>query len=114
MLYLASPYTSPHGHIMQGRYIAACHAAATIALEGKCVYSPIVHWHMVAVMHSLPRDFAFWDKQSFAMIDISAGVIVLQLEGWEQSIGVMKEIEYAQARGLPVTYMAEEEIQWPV
>lgn len=112
MIFLASPYTHQQSHVMQGRYIAACHAAATLANEGFIVYSPIVHWHMPAVLQNMPRDFSFWDTMSYAMLDKASECRVLKLEGWEQSFGVMREISHANLRGIPVTYMEEDDIKW--
>lgn len=112
MIYLASPYTHPQPHIMQSRYVQTVHAVANLIAQGIHIYSPIVHFHMVAMMRDLPKDFSFWMDLSYKMIDRADSVAVLKLEGWEQSIGILQETEYAVRKGLPVTYY-EESIAWP-
>lgn len=110
MIYLASPYTHKEERIRQTRYTAALRAVAHLLAEGKHVFSPIAHCHMVALAYELPGDFLFWQNFNEDMIDRCDELTVLQLEGWDTSYGVAKEIEYAEAIGRPVNYLLEETI----
>lgn len=105
MIYLASPYTDPDTTVMHQRFLLACTAVGLLTGRGEIVYSPIVHFHPVAQLMDLPRDFEFWRKQNFAMIEICVSVTVLRLPGWETSRGVNAETAYAKLLGRPVTYM---------
>lgn len=106
MIYLASPYSSTSNLTMETRYRQALEATAVFMREGHAVYSPIVHCHPMACIYALPRDISFWEDYSYHMIDLADEVWVLELEGLESSIGVMKEIEYAKAHDKPIRYVA--------
>lgn len=107
MIYLASPYTHANASVRQHRYIQAIHAVATYAKRGENCYSPVVHFHMAALIHELPGDFHFWQEINYAMIDRCDSLVVLKINGWDTSFGVMKEIEYAVSLGKPVSYLEE-------
>jgi hypothetical protein len=107
MLYLASPYSSPDPAVRQARYEANRTMVAHLACKGYIVYSPIVHFHPVAVAHQLPTEFAFWQAQNRGMIDHADSLYVLQLEGWNSSIGVASELQYAAELGLPCIFIKE-------
>lgn len=88
------------------RYADALHYTAGAIRKGHHIYSPIVHFHPMAAMHSMPRDIDFWWDISKNMIERADAVWVLMLEGWQNSIGVMKEIELAEQLAIPVTYVS--------
>ena len=94
--YIASPYTHKNEEVRNERFRQVMRFTANLMrLEIPC-YSPIVHCHELANSHQLPTTFEYWIKMNHAMIDASRGVIVLKLEGWEESKGVKDEIEYAK------------------
>ena len=95
MIYLASPYSDPDQSVMVRRFEDACEAVAHLTNSGKTVYSPIVHFHPVAIRHQLPRDFAFWREVNFNMLDRASKLYVLMLDGWRDSVGVQAEIDRA-------------------
>ena len=95
-IYLASPYTHNDPSIMEERYLAACKKAGQLARKGFYVYSPIVHWHPVAALYGLPRDWEFWKKLDRESIQLMDEVQILKLEGWEISIGLGNEIALAK------------------
>ena len=68
MIYLASPYTHKDEMVRQTRYRAALRATAYLLTEGKHVFSPIVHCHMVARAYELPGEFFFWQAYNENMI----------------------------------------------
>lgn len=103
-IYLASPYTDPSNNIMHQRYLAACKACGHLAGQNEIVYSPIVHWHNVAQMYQLPKDFEFWKTQDHSMIKLCSKVVVLCIDGWKDSKGVQSEIKFAQTLGKEIVY----------
>jgi nucleoside 2-deoxyribosyltransferase len=105
VIYLAQPYTSPHLEVMHERYEAALAFVAHISRKNQCIYSPVVHYHPVAVYHDLPRAFDFWRPLNEHMIDLADSLYVLQLEGWRESFGTAAEIAYAKSLGKPVVYV---------
>jgi hypothetical protein len=93
-IYLASPYTHPEESIMLSRFYQAVDFCAWAFKKGLYVYSPIVHWHPVATIRELPKDYMPWEKQGEVMMNSSRALWVLCLPGWEQSRGVLSEIIY--------------------
>lgn len=100
--YLASPYSSDDKDLQQLRYMAAVRACAFLAQTGLPVYSPIVHWHKVAQSHRLPTDAQFWRTQNETFMLHADHLKVLQLAGWQESIGVTEEIAWARSHNIPV------------
>lgn len=107
MLYIASPFSHPDPAIRKQRYLDVCKFTATKVLEGFVAYAPIVHgYHLTPYIGT---DWDAWSNVCLGMLDKTTELYVLKLEGWETSVGVREEIEYAKDLGLPITY-----IDWPV
>lgn len=115
LVYLASPYT-PKGcadHeiaaiIREDRFRAACRAAAVLMRQGKVVFAPIAHSHYIDLHLGEPESNEFWRRQDEPYLALCTEMVVLMLPGWEQSTGVRHEVEVAQFRGIPITYMVPE------
>jgi nucleoside 2-deoxyribosyltransferase len=105
--YLASPYSHPDPAVREERYRAACRAAAALLLAGQPVFSPIAHSHPL-VEYGLPADWSFWQRYDRELLERCDEVVVLMLDGWEESVGVREEIRLARAMGKPVRYLAPE------
>lgn len=99
--YLASPYTHANPAIMHTRWRCALHATAALICKGEFIYSPIVHCHELAQAHKLPRDFKFWKKYNFTMLEKADMLLILRIDGWEQSKGIAAEKEFAEELGIP-------------
>lgn len=107
-IFLASPYTHSNPRIMLQRYEKARDAAAKLLRGGITVFSPIVHFHDIALLHDFPKDAAFWENHNRPFLQLSCGLYVLTLPGWEDSIGVRREIELAHSFNLEVLYLHED------
>lgn len=105
MIYLASPYSHPDPTIRELRYLSAIKATAFLLRQKKWVYSPIVHNHPMALLEELPKEFGFWKDFDLHMIDCAEKLVVLRIEGWEQSVGVAAEVEYAKSINKLVEYL---------
>jgi hypothetical protein len=108
MIYLASPYSHPDAAVREQRFRAACRVVASLLRAAHVVFSPIVYCH-VLVEHGLPTDWAFWEHVDREHLKRCDDVIVLMLDGWEESAGVQAEIRLARDLGKRVRYLAEEE-----
>lgn len=95
MIYLASPYSSGVAELMEHRYDLAMRACAGLFHQRIIVYSPIVHWHEVAKRYNLPRDYKPWVEQDEGMISVCTEVWVLALKDWEDSAGVINDMNLA-------------------
>ena len=104
-IYLASPYTDKSDLIMHNRYLQVAEITAQLLNRGIHVYSPIVHCHELAKRFSLPRDFDFWQRYNEAMLEMASALHILQLEGWNNSKGVRKEIGFATSNSIPIVHL---------
>jgi hypothetical protein len=104
-IYLASPYTHEDPAIMEERYLAVCLKASQLINEGHFVYSPIAHWHPIAKLYDLPRDWNFWKKMDRKAISILDEVWILKLEGWSTSIGLGNEVLIARELHKPYIFI---------
>jgi hypothetical protein len=103
MIYLASPYTHPNPAVREQRFDAACAVAAMLLREGHLVFSPIAHSHPLT-RFGLPLEWDFWERYDRHHLERCESVLVLMLDGWEESRGVQAEIALAQSLGKPVWY----------
>jgi hypothetical protein len=60
------------------------------------------------VEHGLPAEWSFWQRNDREMVARCDDVVVLMLEGWEESVGVREEVRIAREMGKPVRYLARE------
>jgi len=102
--YLASPYAHPDPKVRERRYLAAMDVVVDSMVGGGDIvlYSPIVHNHPSSLRYDLPRDWEFWKKIDFPMLERCDTLFVLTIPGWEHSVGVTAEIEFAQQLGKQV------------
>jgi hypothetical protein len=62
--------------------------------------SPRICWQSV---------WSFWEQYDRKFLERCDEVVVLMLDGWEESVGVQAEIRIAGELGKPVRYLAPEE-----
>lgn len=107
--YLATPYSKFKGGIHEA-FILACEAAGKLMTErGLCVYSPIAESHPIAQMCGLdPLDHGIWLPACAPKMAAAHGLLVVEMPGWQDSVGVRHEIENFKAKGKPVHYL-----EWP-
>ena len=101
--YLANPYRGTEAQ-QRDRAHAAALASAALLRNHVPVYSPIVHNRTIELVGNFTEEetntlFLPFDLK---MLPAAAGLILLQLEGWEKSYGVGKELELCQAQNIPV------------
>lgn len=107
MIYLASPYSHPEAIGREARFHEACAATARLLKHGTAVFSPVVFGHPL-VAHGLPTDWSFWEPFAREHIARCDELLVLMLDGWQDSVGVAAEIEIAGEFGKPVRYLAQD------
>jgi len=75
--------------------------------EGYTVFSPIAHSHPIAVDldPKLTCDHEFWMRQDLPILAACKRMFVLCLPGWEHSRGVVAEMQFASAKGIPIEYI---------
>lgn len=110
LIYVASPYYHDNPYVMSNRYKAVAGACYLLLREGFNPISPICHWHPIK---NLPVNFDRVDNDlnrinKFLLLKCDI-VIVLTLNGWEDSTGVKEEVKIAREHGITVQYVDEKE-----
>jgi hypothetical protein len=104
-IYLALPYSDELPSVMERRFQLAVKKVGELLNAGHIVLCPVVHYHPVAEVCDLPRDWEFWEKFDVPMVDWADEVWVLMLPGWDESIGVKAECDLARELGKPILYL---------
>ena len=105
LIYLACPYTHPTPDVRAERFHQATKAAAALIRQGYIVFSPITMTHpidieMAGADNTLGADFwVAFDETFMERCDV---FVLLPLEGWQESKGVRREIEYFRIAGKPL------------
>jgi hypothetical protein len=104
--YLATPYSKYPGGI-EAAFKLACINAGVLMKAGIAVFSPIAHTHPIVIACKMDPfdDFFFWVPPDKPMMEAARGVILLQAEGWQQSVGMQIEREAFTAACKPVILM---------
>lgn len=103
--YVGSPYTKYPGGLEEAFRIA-CAETARLMLEGFAVFCPIAHTHSVAHHGNIPKkDHDFWMRVDKPMVDAAVGMIILTMEGWQESEGLQQEVEWFRAAAKPVLFL---------
>lgn len=103
--YLASVYSSaiPEGRIKEEVCDERHHEVSKIGLDlmkaGYVCWEPIASSYYKATNFKMPQDYTFWQERDRRMIKASDAVIVCDMPGWKESVGVTDEIEYARSLG---------------
>ena len=107
LVYLAAPYSHSDPQVKHDRFLAINQTAAKLIREGLFVFSPIPHTHPIALAGNLPTGWDFWEVYDRIMLSACGSVIILMLDGWQESRGVQAEITIAKELGLPISYREE-------
>jgi hypothetical protein len=112
MIYLASPYSHPDPLIMKTRFLLAEQCCAGLLRNRQWVYSPIVHCHELSQKFSLPTDFTYWRDYNFNLLRHATAVFVLDIKGWNESKGVMAELDMARQLDISHWFVNPEGDRW--
>lgn len=93
--YLASPYTHREYDVMEQRYDIACEALVWLLDRKIWTISPIVQQHEIVKKYDMPRTYAYWSQYNKALLKDAMGLLVLTIDGWEESVGVQEEMKLA-------------------
>lgn len=108
MIYLASPYSHKDPVIKKTRFLLAEQATAALINQGYLVWSPIVHCYEMAMKYQMPDDAEFWKRYNFDFIRRCDSMYVLDIDGWQDSKGVMMELKLANEMLLNVAWTTPE------
>ena len=97
--YLGQPYTSNFKLVERLRYKAAL-ACLYYFRDIATIYSPIVHYHQMAVDYKFSGSPEFYATHNKNMLEFSNGLIVFKLKGWKESKGLEFEIKFAKEHNI--------------
>ena len=103
--YLAAPYTHKKHYMMVARFLAINRVACEYMRRGEYIFSPISHTHPIAEAGELKRGWDYWHGYDARMISVCDEMIVLTLDGWKESVGVIAEIKIAEDLKMPILYV---------
>ncbi len=100
--YLASPYSKyPAGLEVACQDVAAI-AAALMDVDVN-LFCPITHTHPIAFYSNRPAtDSASWTRLQVPIMHAAVGMIVVQMDGWQESRGISEEREIFKAARKPI------------
>lgn len=104
LYYLASPYTHTDVEVRNKRFEITSKITVDLLHKNIFTFSPIAYNHPM-VGYGLPTDWNFWQEYDTSFLDRCDGLILLMLDGWDISVGVSAEVEYAKQIGLKVYYL---------
>ena len=103
-IYLGCPYTHDDLEVREKRFLHVSKFAAMLIAKGYLVFSPISHSHQICIEGDMPIEFSYWKELDTSFIEWSDFMIVLKLDGWEDSNGLKEEIALTQYLGKEVKY----------
>lgn len=107
-IYLATPYTGTKEE-REARFKEVNRVTAALIKQGFIVFSPISQSHPIALEHTLPHTWDFWEAFDTAFIEWADELVVLMQDGWKTSTGVQAEIGIARKLGKPIKYVTSME-----
>ena len=110
LIYLASPYSDVDEVVRKTRYFQTMIACKALHDRGVPVISPIVYGHQFAQEFGAPIDYDYWETLNQALTDKADQLVVLQLFGWNASVGIAKELLNFSAQDKYIGYITMREI----
>jgi len=118
MVYLASPFTCYYESNTLKHQIERFRYDLITEIGGKLelIYAyafilPITMSYNTAKYMNVSGEFKYWARRDLTYISRSDEVWVVQMEGWEDSIGIREEVKFAQENNITVRYVHPETLK---
>lgn len=105
MIFISAPYSHKDKKIEAYRYEGICRYAAHLFSNNRTSMSPVMMGHPCLAFEKMPGDFAFWKDYAYEVLSKCDELHVLELDGWNESVGVAQEIIYAGNANIPIKYI---------
>ena len=93
LIYLASPYWHDDPKVREERVKTNAIYCGDALLDGKRIYSPLVHFSGILRYHDVPcMTEDKWLEFAMSIMLVCSELYVLKLDGWDKSFGVGCEI----------------------
>lgn len=107
LIYIACPYAHRDILIQKERFKQVSKFAGMLAYAGNIVYSPISHSAPMQYENKRKDGYSFWRTMDEFYLLRSDVMMVLMLDGWEESEGVAQEMIFANEHGKPIIYIPQ-------
>lgn len=104
LVYLAAPYTHENPLVVDARMSRLCVVDATLMKRGVMTASPLMK-HFLLEHSDLPGDWNYWKDYAEVLLSKCDKMVVVTMQGWEESVGVQAEIKLCEQFGIPVEYL---------
>ena len=105
LCYIASPYTK-YLHGIDQAYKDVCAVAAVLITHGVKVFAPICHSHSIATHGNInPLNHNMWLAADEPMMDAADALVIVKLDGWNESYGVDYEVDVFKAADKDIFYL---------
>jgi hypothetical protein len=106
MIYVAAPYTHADPAVVKQRMLDFAKVMSTLIAQGEHPVSPLMNHFLVDYAETdFPLTWEYWQEYSYSLLSVSKELLVITMDGWEQSTGVAAEIEMAKQLNLPIRYV---------
>lgn len=102
LIYLASPYTHSDPTVEDQRFEQICQIAGDLILKGYHIFCPIAAAHTISRAKNITGRWEFWQEFDRKMLDACDELWVVDMPGWQESVGINGEIRYMIKLGKPV------------
>lgn len=103
MIYISAPYNHKDPNVIEYRMLVVYSKFAELMMQGEVPISPLMA-HSVVKLHPVPSNAEFWEQYSITLLSKCSKMIVLQLDGWNESTGVAYEIKYAKENNIEIIF----------
>lgn len=104
-LYLASPYSN-YLDGLDAAYVLATDISEELSRAGIKHFCPITVSHEICDRSGIkPKDHDFWMTVDHLFMGRAYGLVVVGMEGWEESRGVAEEVAYFRAAEKPIYFL---------
>ena len=74
-------------------------------LKGYSIICPLTMGHQFIKLCLLPNDSDWWLLWCYNLLITCNEMDVLMIDGWDESYGVIKEIDFAEKNGIKINYI---------
>lgn len=106
LIYIAAPYTHSDPDVREQRLATFCLVDAKLAMQGLHTVSPLFKALLFRYTDKVPTNWEFWKSYAETTMAVCDELVVVTIDGWDTSDGVLGEIDMANARGIPIRYIA--------
>jgi hypothetical protein len=105
LVYIAAPYSHRSAKVREMRFREANRISAGLIDAGILIFSPISHTHPIALAGKLPLGWNFWERYNRAYLVVCRAMVVLRMNGWQESKGVAAEMKIMDELARPVYHL---------